>query len=622
MFPDTLLRVLRDADCLLIVPPFASLDRPSLGAHVLQACARERGFDVVILYANLILAGEIGELNHQVLTSSLASNLPGEQFFAEAAYGCAGGVVDALRGCAATKKRLMDRSDPVDWDRLEAFAGRVGVWVEDLAQGIARFSFRAVGCTTMFEQTAASLALLRTLKRIRPDVLAIIGGSNCEGPMAEGMRALCPELDYVFSGECEEVFPAFLASVAQGELPDTPIIQGTPCMNLDAVPTPDYSNYYDQLAAFLPESEYAASGAIWLSYETSRGCWWGQKHHCTFCGLNGEGMGFREKSPDRVLTELRVLLEKHPTREISMADNIMPHRYFKTLLPRLEQELPGLHIYYEQKANLSLERVLQLKAAGVLGIQPGIEALSTPLLAHMKKGITAAQNITLLRYTRAAGLSVFWNLLYDFPGDRAAWYEATIALIPLLTHLYPPSGAYGLNIDRFSPYFDHPDDYGLQNVRPRPAYSDIVPEHVDVAQVAYHFVADYESVARSDPALIKTLKRRVAAWKAKWESGEQTGPVLAVTPLMDDQYLLTDTRGAAAAPQFELIDKDRAALALVGRTDKAHPDLEAWAIERKVCVELDGKLVPLATAAVEVLQHFENVHRQQQTRRSAALSLS
>lgn len=30
-----------------------------------------------------------------------------------------------------------------------------------------------------------------------------------------------------------------------------------------------------------------------LLYEASLGCWWGEKHHCTFCGLNGTTMKFR-----------------------------------------------------------------------------------------------------------------------------------------------------------------------------------------------------------------------------------------------------------------------------------------------------------------------------------------
>jgi radical SAM superfamily enzyme YgiQ (UPF0313 family) len=38
--------------------------------------------------------------------------------------------------------------------------------------------------------------------------------------------------------------------------------------------------------------------------ETARGCWWGAKHHCTFCGLNQNDMAFRAKSPQCAMDEL------------------------------------------------------------------------------------------------------------------------------------------------------------------------------------------------------------------------------------------------------------------------------------------------------------------------------
>jgi radical SAM superfamily enzyme YgiQ (UPF0313 family) len=42
-----------------------------------------------------------------------------------------------------------------------------------------------------------------------------------------------------------------------------------------------------------------------LLFEASRGCWWGAKHHCTFCGLNGLSMTFRSKSADRAYSEIK-----------------------------------------------------------------------------------------------------------------------------------------------------------------------------------------------------------------------------------------------------------------------------------------------------------------------------
>ena len=81
--------VLPDGDALIIVPPFAGLDRPSIGVHVLQGCAAERQLRVGVLYANLFLAAEIGELNYQAICYGASGALLGERFFAAAAYGIA-----------------------------------------------------------------------------------------------------------------------------------------------------------------------------------------------------------------------------------------------------------------------------------------------------------------------------------------------------------------------------------------------------------------------------------------------------------------------------------------------------------------------------------------------------
>src|SRR5437588_293003 len=82
-------------------------------------------------------------------------------------------------------------------------------------------------------------------------------------------------------------------------------------------------------------------------------------------------------------------------------DYIMPHEYFTTFLPRLQEAVPGIKVMYEEKAKLKLEQVRSLVAAWVIEIQPGIEAISTGLLKLMGKGTTAGQNINLLRYAKA-----------------------------------------------------------------------------------------------------------------------------------------------------------------------------------------------------------------------------
>lgn len=602
-------------DILVVVPPMAHLSWPSLGVHLLQACAREEGFDVGILYVNLLLAARIGALEYANLANAPGDWLLGERLFSRAAFGRDGLAPESdfwsrvVRENADEGERadvyldhLSDGSGlrPTSWGRhydrgdLLRIRDEGEALVEEVAAAVARQGYRLVGATSSFDQTAASLALLGAVKRLRSETVTILGGANCEAEMAEGLHALDVGVGHIFSGESEETFLAFL----RGEIAD-PIIYGQPCLTLDALPTPRLDDYFEQLDALLPGMRQTP---VWISYETSRGCWWGQKRHCTFCGLNGEGMIFREKSPERVVEDLRDLSARHGTRHVAMTDNIMPHGYHSSLVPRLREAGLDAHIFYEQKANLSLEQVRGLVEAGVKVIQPGIEALATPLLQLMRKGVTARQNIALLRYALAAGLTVKWNLLYAFPGDDPADYESTLTLVRLLGHLSPPNALSHLSIDRFSPYFDRPDEYGLEDLRPLDAYSDVFPREADLERIAYHFKARWPSGSLENPELMSDLWRAVQSWRASWAT-EDTRPLLHVTRVSDDNWVLTDTRDPET-PGTQFLTTAQAAAVLAGGRLGSVPTA-AWAIERGYAVLQDGWCVPLATAPVAVLADIE-----------------
>lgn len=604
-------RVLRAGDGLIVVPPFAGLDRPSLAAHVLQACAAAAGIRVNVLYANLLLGAQIGELNYQAVCYAPSGALLGERFFARAAYDVPafGHDTTYLSYFETSTEERADSEVEINLDELQALEPQVQEWVEAVASAIVARGYKVVGCTTTFEQTAASVALLNRIKELGPKTVTILGGANCDGEMAEGILSLGARIDYVFAGESEVSFVTFMRRVLSGDLPAERIIAGDPCLDLDALPTTDFSEYYEQLALAIPESLLSQNSLILLPYESSRGCWWGEKHHCTFCGLNAQTMKHREKSPDRVIAELQGLLEKHPNKKVCVVDNIMPHSYFRTLLPRLPAEVPGLLAFYEEKSNLSLDDVVNLKSAGVCEIQPGIEALSTALLRRMDKGVTARQNIALMRYARAVGLNLTWNLLYAFPGDQADDYEQTLALIPLLRHLSPPGGLSFLSIDRFSPYFDFPERYGITNKRPMKGYFSVFPPHADIEKLAYHFVGDYGSGSRETPELMKRLETEVDQWMSLWNTEEEALPALAVTSLSEDTFLLMDTRGLEETEEIQFLDREQVSVILAGRRVDEQDEIVEWALSAKLIVELDHMFVPLATAEPALLREFESDQR-------------
>jgi ribosomal peptide maturation radical SAM protein 1 len=424
--------------------------------------------------------------------------------------------------------------------------------------------------------------------------------------MALGIVSLDPGgqfLDYIFSGESDATFVQFLQDQRAGRLPSGRVIDGAPCLDLDALPTPDFAEYLQQLAHYVPDLD-AQGGDVALVYETSRGCWWGQVHHCTFCGVNASSIVFRQKSPARVMADLRAFSEAYPVKKLYMADSAMPHGYLRTLFPQLGQAKLPLSIGCAQKANLSLSDVLALRSAGVYLVEPGIESFSSDLLARMNKGLRAWQNIMLLRYARAVGLSFTWGILWGIPGDEQRDYEQMLDLVPLMHHLPAPGPPLHLIIDRFSPYFERPEHYGVRNITPFGSYAAVFPPSADLGRLAYHFVADYDCASHRRPDLVQRLAQEIAAWQKRW-SPDSASPALLHVVSSGDRYMLFDTRGLPDTQRIQVLDREQASIALTVRRDLDAPRV-AWALNSKLGVVVDRRYVPLATADPELLQAFED----------------
>ena len=337
--------------------------------------------------------------------------------------------------------------------------------------------------------------------------------------MAETVRQF-PFVDATVSGEADLVIEDLVCRVRDGRALDglpgvttratvdavfeTGEFPGAPAVvEMDTLPYPDYDDYFKQFAA----TPHARTWEPTLLLETSRGCWWGAKHHRTFCGLNGKTMAYRSKSPSRVIDELTDLTRRHAAvldgpREIVRAaggrttsraviqvvDNILDMRYFGTVLPQLAGRDLGVDLYYEVKANLRKDQIRLLREAGIRHIQPGIEILSDAVLARMKKGATALQNIQTLKWAQELGVRVDWNILWGFPGEDPSEYARMARLMPLLSHLEPPAFGTPIQLDRFSPNFDRAAELGFVWVRPLPTLHHIYRiDAAAVANLAYHF---------------------------------------------------------------------------------------------------------------------------------------
>jgi hypothetical protein len=92
------------------------------------------------------------------------------------------------------------------------------------------------------------------------------------------------------------------------------------------------------------------------------------------------------------------------------------------------------------------------------------------------------------------------------------------ALVPSLAHLQAPQ-FIRLRLDRFSPYYDRPREWGLEIVGPAPHYRLIYPaDEAALADLAYFF--EYRHADGRDPeTYVGPLRHAIEQWRANEETG-------------------------------------------------------------------------------------------------------
>jgi ribosomal peptide maturation radical SAM protein 1 len=600
-------------DVVFAVPPFVDLNRPAIGVSLLKAEIARHGFSSRIEYLDLGLAERIGFMAYQTIANSLGSDsLIGEWFFADVVFG------DSIPHERDYINKVLPRYSGTGELMEVVLKARLvrHQFVEDCARQILQHEPKVVGFTTTFHTTCASLAIARRIKESPQPPVVIFGGANCEGEMGLQLLRSFDWIDYVCTGEADVVFTEFLQNLLRKRV-DKPIPgilrQGEslelttpePVREMDSLPIPDYSDYFEQVRLSPIQSEIRTD----LLIETSRGCWWGAKQHCTFCGLNGATMSFRSKSPDRVFEELAHLAETYGQKRIDGVDNILDTKYINTLFPRLSESGLELELFYEVKANLRYEQLATLRAGGMRSIQPGIESFSNEVLRLMRKGCTGLQNIQLLRWCDELGIEIAWNLLAGFPGESPSEYQRMAELLPLLTHLSPPASCTPIRLDRFSPFYTRSDEFGLQRVRPTLAYYYVYPlGRRELAKLAYFFDFDYAD-KRMPSTYIMEVSREVQKWwnKRLVEPDERA----RLDAYYDETAVnIKDTRGLAgteqsrqlrglAAQLFRQCDnaqslanlqREFAGLASEEEIRQALAELQ----DAKLMIEMDGQYLSLA----------------------------
>jgi ribosomal peptide maturation radical SAM protein 1 len=510
--------------------PWAQIDRAPCGVASLKAYLAARRVSVDCLYLNLRMAQRMAPLAARIAGSGEWA----EWLFSQHLFGPAGmgelterwkdmarvpGFARWVQGLGVPEARLRAL---VDKDIPE--------FLSDCLTAIPWGSYDLIGFSSMVPEHTACLALARRIKDKFPDTPIVFGGRNVEGDMGRATLQGCPWVDYVVDGEGEAALHALVKKLAAGQPAGS--IPGVSCqhgrgspargpavrarVDMAALPTPDHDDYFSQLERYGLRDRVKPV----VTVEASRGCWWGQKSRCSFCGDNGGYRGFRGKAAQAVVRDLLRLQQRHKVGRwgICLCDSALDPGRLSALLPAMKRARQRGRMDWTVSAaargNLTPEQMRALEAAGVLNLCIGIESLCPQVLKALRKGVRAIDNVQTLKFGSRGRLHIAWLMLYGIPGEDRQERLRMLERIPSVVHLCPPQHAARVSVLRFSPYHEDWRARGLRKPIPAEPFRYIYPQpRFDLEGVANSFCFDARDLEPDLPAYAAELEAAVAFWK-------------------------------------------------------------------------------------------------------------
>ncbi len=298
-----------------------------------------------------------------------------------------------------------------------------------LAGILDRFSPRIVGLTCVTMNFHAAARIVRTVKKLAPGALTVMGGPHVSFCAETTLRRL-PELDCVCRGEGERTVAALCRAVGNGaDLSAVPgltwrgrdgLVQNGASdrpVDLDALPAP--------ARHLLPLGRYRALG-LPVSMVSSRGC----PFHCIFCvGRKMGGGRVRYRSPDRVADEMADLA-RLGFHQINMADDLFtadPGRCRSVCRCIAHRGIPVSWTCFARVDTVTEPVVEALVAAGCHTISFGVESADAGILKTAKKGIRPRQVEDAVSLCLKAGITPQTSFILGLPGETPATVEKTVA---------------------------------------------------------------------------------------------------------------------------------------------------------------------------------------------------
>jgi len=178
--------------------------------------------------------------------------------------------------------------------------------------------------------------------------------------------------------------------------------------DLDSLPYPDWTIFEKRFY------ESPATGEINVPINFGRGC----PYKCTYCSTGGRKR--RERKASSVVGEFKWVSEKYGSKNFMVTDDVhLIGGEFRKIIELLEKE--NMDINWKMTNRLdNVDRGLlsRMKKVGCQAIGYGIESPTQSTLKLVRKNISLASQIDVIKWTREAGINVAASFMFGFPWEK------------------------------------------------------------------------------------------------------------------------------------------------------------------------------------------------------------
>lgn len=284
-----------------------------------------------------------------------------------------------------------------------------------------------VGISSSLVEEPDAVAVARASRALSPPATVVVGGPY---PTCAPGRALeNTGADLAVLGEGESAFVNIVRALLDGSDParapgatrlegDLVSTEPPPPANVDAIPPPAWDaipiETYSRLYNF---NDIPLLEELHVPLLTSRGC----SYRCSFCH-NIFGKRFRGRSPENVVEEMEILVDRHGVREFHVVDDIFnadPGRVEAICRLILSRGL-DVSLAFPNGVRgdiLSKKHIELLRRAGCYSITVALESASARILSRMRKRTNLEKLERAVRHASEAGMIVSCFVIFGYPGE-------------------------------------------------------------------------------------------------------------------------------------------------------------------------------------------------------------